>query len=85
MVATLTLLSRPGCHLCEAMETELRSVLASRDYRLHVKDVESRDDWLAEYGLRIPVLLAADGRVLCEARLDQEAVLAYVQCAGEAR
>lgn len=73
------LLSRPGCHLCESLAEDLRRFMGARDFVLHVQDVESRDDWLREYGLRIPVLMAADGRELCEASLDEAAVVSYVR------
>ncbi len=78
MKCRLVLFSREGCHLCEAMEAELRALLDGCNYELRVEDVESRDDWLREYGLRIPVLITGDGRELCEGRLDAAAVMRYV-------
>lgn len=79
MTPEFTLLARPGCHLCDLLAEDLRRLMGDRDFVLQVQDVESRDDWLAEYGLRIPVLMAGDGRELCEVHLNKAAVLAYVQ------
>ena len=68
-----TLLTRPGCHLCEDFETE---VLATFVGRLEIEAVliDHHPVWLAEYGLRIPVLLDARDRVVCEASVDANAI-----------
>lgn len=84
MKPVLVLFSREACHLCAAMEAELRALLDGRDYELRIEDVESSDEWLRDYGLRIPVLTTADGRELCEVRLNAAAVLHYVANASQA-
>lgn len=66
----LVLYGRPACHLCDEMADELAVFLAGRCYRLRVEDVDSRADWRARYGTRVPVLALADGTELCEYRLD---------------
>jgi len=72
----LIVYTRRGCHLCELLIEELMPLTRGRA-RLRLCDVD-RDAALVErYGLRVPVL-EADGEVLCEARLDRDAVLGYL-------
>jgi glutaredoxin len=59
---TITLLGRPGCHLCDDAEALLRAAGHGVD-RVNVDD---DDALVAEYGLRIPVLLDARGAILAE-------------------
>nr|WP_240954116.1 glutaredoxin family protein [Solimonas marina] len=63
------LLSRQDCHLCEEFEAALREHVGAEVVLRHA-DVDSRGEWRMRYGQRIPVLLAADGRVLAEGRFD---------------
>lgn len=63
---TLTLLTRPGCGLCdEAMPHLVRATRWLR-VQLTVTDITRHPHLEAEYHLRIPVLLGDDGRVLAE-------------------
>lgn len=55
-----TLLSRPGCELCEDFAQSLYAHLGGAQ-SVTVEDVDSRDDWRRRYGDRIPVLLDANG------------------------
>jgi hypothetical protein len=68
----LILLSRPGCQLCEEFLAELGAEFPQLLARVRIEDVDRRDDWKRRYGLRIPVLLDADGERICEARFDAE-------------
>ncbi|ROH85959.1 glutaredoxin family protein [Stagnimonas aquatica] len=72
-----TLLTRPGCHLCEDFEAEL---MAEFEGRLEVESahVDSDPAWLAAYDLRIPVLLAPDGSFVCAVQPDFAAVQAVL-------
>lgn len=70
----LTLLGRPECGLCEEMETALLERFGAGAYELMHADVDSDEVWRRRYGLRIPVLLDADGEVVCEGHFDAEAV-----------
>jgi hypothetical protein len=65
--------SRPGCHLCECLIEELLPLLAGRG-ELEVRDVDTNGDWLERFGRRVPVV-TIDDRIVCEARLDRQAVL----------
>jgi glutaredoxin len=57
----LTLLGRPGCHLCDDARTALARVAAELGVPWDERDVTLDEaDW-AEYGDRVPVVLL-DGR-----------------------
>jgi Glutaredoxin-like domain (DUF836) len=59
---TLTLYSRPGCHLCERLEADLAPVIDGRAV-LEIVDISADPALLRRYGLRIPVLVGADGEL----------------------
>ena len=66
--------SRRGCHLCEILLEELIELTHGRaDVVVH--DVDTRADWIGEYGFDVPVV-EYRGMRLCAHRLDAEAVLA---------
>lgn len=69
----LVLYTRAGCHLCDDMAHALRALLRGSDVRIRAVDVDSEAQLRERYGLRVPVL-TLDDEVLCEARLDEEAV-----------
>jgi len=77
-VPTLTLYSRPDCHLCEQARVE---ILAMRDrgidFELVEVDIESDDDLLSRYLERIPVV-AVDGETVSELVLDLDALRARI-------
>ena len=68
----LTLLSRPGCHLCEEMLDELTPLLAGRA-RVDIVDISTDSALAARYGLAIPVLKHGDEE-LCRYRLDRDRI-----------
>lgn len=78
-----TLLTRPGCHLCEDFEAEL---MAGFEGRLEVESVlvDSDPAWREAYGLSIPVLLAPDGGFVCAVTPEAEAVEAALARLGRA-
>jgi hypothetical protein len=57
----LTLISRPGCHLCEVAEEVLRRVAADTGEGWTRVDVTDSIELERDYGDRVPVLLL-DGR-----------------------
>lgn len=75
---SVTFLTRKGCHLCD----EARPVLARSIRRLGVAvnevDIDTDDRLTAEYGLRIPVVLDPEGRVLAEGVIDDTRALRRV-------
>lgn len=70
----LTVFSRPGCHLCEILIERLQPLVRGI-IEISVRNIETREDWLRDYGTRIPVVVYR-GRVICEQRLDRDAVIA---------
>ncbi|HVF04099.1 MAG TPA: glutaredoxin family protein [Frankiaceae bacterium] len=57
----LTLLGKPGCHLCDDAREVLARVAADLGVPWEERDVTTDDELYAEYGDRIPVVLL-DGR-----------------------
>ena len=72
----MTLLGRPGCHLCDEAREE---ILALREdgynFELRELDIESDEDLLRAHLTRIPVV-EVDGEVVSELLLDRSALLA---------
>ena len=57
---TLTLYSRPGCHLCDEARAALERVRARTTFSLHEVNIESDDSLLRRYLERIPVVALGD-------------------------
>ena len=74
---SLTLYSRPECHLCEALTEQLLPLLADQ-VALEVVDVDSSVALERRYGLRIPVLVAGEVE-LSTYPLDRARVLQYLE------
>ncbi len=53
---TITLYSKPGCHLCEDGEWILEIALKGRDVPVSKVDISTDFALIARYGTRIPVL-----------------------------
>jgi Glutaredoxin-like domain (DUF836) len=66
-LSVLTLIGKPGCHLCEEMRAVVEPVLAGTALELLELNVEDRPDLEARYVLEIPVLLL-DGREILRYR-----------------
>ncbi|MBO0690594.1 MAG: glutaredoxin family protein [Candidatus Dormibacteraeota bacterium] len=65
------LVSRDGCHLCEDAE----QLLHHRAIPFERLNVDARPDLLAEYDMRVPVLLV-DGTPAAEGRIEDQALSA---------
>ena len=77
---TLDVYSRRGCHLCEQLLEELLPQVRGRlDVAVH--DIDTRDDWKAAYGTRIPVV-EFDGETVCQYHLDRDALERILGRAG---
>ncbi|NND84809.1 MAG: glutaredoxin family protein [Acidimicrobiia bacterium] len=59
---TITLLGRPGCHLCDDAE----ALLVGAGHAVDRVNIDDDDALVGAYGLRIPVLLDDEGTVLAE-------------------
>ena len=66
----LTLLGKPGCHLCHEMRAAVERLLAGTDAVLVEEDVRSDPRW-RPYELEIPVLLL-DGDEVARHRVRED-------------
>jgi len=57
----VTLLGKPGCHLCDDAREAVSRITAELDVPWHERDITADPADYAEYGDRIPVILI-DGR-----------------------
>ena len=57
----ITLISGPNCHLCDRAKEMLYPLLEANNIQL--KELDVKDDFalFEQYGLRIPVVVFADG------------------------
>lgn len=69
----LTLLSRPGCHLCHEMRERVERVIQGRDLELIVSNIEEDEALLRRYALSIPVLLFGNAEI-ARHRIDEAAL-----------
>jgi glutaredoxin len=75
---TVTLYSKPGCHLCDVMKQVIHEVARRRRFRLEVRNILDDPADLENYKNAIPVV-AVDGVEIARFRLtghDLEAALA---------
>lgn len=72
---TLTIYSRPGCHLCDDMKALVKQVVRDVDESASINEVDiSTDPALgALYGLEIPVLMI-DGKKAAKYRVTEDAL-----------
>ena len=75
---TVTLYTRPGCHLCDDARTALERVRAGTPFRLVEIDIESDDALHRAYLERIPVV-ELDGAELFEHFVDEATLAARVR------
>jgi len=68
---TVTLYSRPGCHLCDDARAALRRVHAHAPFVLREINIEDDNALHARYLERIPVI-ALDGEELFDYFVDEE-------------
>ena len=66
----LTLLSKPGCHLCDDARAVLQRVATELGVPLDERDITVSESDFVEYGDRIPVTLL-DGREHAFWRVDE--------------
>jgi glutaredoxin len=74
-ILSVIFLTRPGCHLCD----DARDVLAaiSKDIGLRVEeiDIDTDDELVKKWGLRVPVVLGTHDRVIAEGIIDDKRTL----------
>lgn len=79
---TLTLYSRPGCHLCEEMKGVIEKVAVSEPIDLREVDVSGDPDLERRYGLEIPVL-EIDGKKIAKYRIDERALRSAIRARAQ--
>jgi glutaredoxin len=72
-VRTLTVYSKPDCHLCEDAIAVLESLRTELDFELVELDITTDEALHRAYFERIPVL-ELDGEELCEYFVDEKLV-----------
>ena len=72
MNAQVTLYSKPGCHLCEEMKSEIARADCAEAFDLKEVNIESDAELFARYRFDIPVLLI-DGVEMFRHRLSADA------------
>jgi len=82
-VSTITIYSRPGCHLCDDMKATVDLTIAPFRDRIRVEhvDISGDADLEARYGLEIPVLLV-DGRKVAKYRVTADALTRLLRADG---
>jgi hypothetical protein len=63
VAASLTLLSRPGCHLCHELRARVERLIHGTALALVERNIEDDETLLRRYALSIPVLLAGEREI----------------------
>ena len=71
---SVTLYSRPGCHLCDDMKAVVKNVARTIPLSLQEIDISTDAALEAEYGLEIPVLLV-EGKKAAKYRIEEGALI----------
>ncbi|WP_421681783.1 glutaredoxin family protein [Stutzerimonas urumqiensis] len=66
-----------GCHLCEQAELLLMP-LVEHGLMVELIDISDRDEWLEDYGVRIPVLRRADNGAELDWPFNTEQVVRFL-------
>jgi hypothetical protein len=66
MLSEMIFYTRSSCHLCESALPYARRAAKIFGRRLQIIDIDSDDELVVEYGLRVPVLTTSGGRVIAE-------------------
>jgi glutaredoxin len=72
-MATITVYSKPDCHLCVEAMLALRGLREELGFALEERDITSDDGLQRAYFERIPVV-ALDGEELCDHFVDETLV-----------
>ena len=75
---TLTLYSRPGCHLCDDMNAIVDRVARSVPLNVDIVDISTDPQLEARYGVEIPVLLI-EGKKAAKYRVSEEELLRMLE------
>jgi glutaredoxin len=78
---TVTLYTRPGCHLCDDARAALRKLRAQHQFEIDEVNIETDDALHAAYLERIPVI-CLDGEHVSDYFLDQPTLTARLNSDG---
>lgn len=67
---SVVLYTRSGCHLCDEARSVILSVRAREPFVYDEVDIDTDDDLLRDYGIRIPVV-TVDGEERFEIAVDE--------------
>lgn len=67
-----------GCHLCEVAEAELMP-LVENGLLVELVDISEREDWVEDYGLRIPVLRRLDTGAELDWPFDTDQIVTFLR------
>ena len=76
-MTTVTLYSRPGCHLCEEARAVLERARGRAPFEIDEINIETDEGLHARYLERIPVVVL-DGEELFEYFVDEEALIGRI-------
>ena len=82
MLPTVTLYTRPGCHLCEEAQALLQLLAPRYPHRLELVNIDEDATLRARYHLAIPVICI--GEVELEAPIEPRTLEATLRAAGQA-
>lgn len=80
-IPLVTLLNKPGCHLCEEAKQLLRALQTDHTFTLHEINIATDTTLLAQYGEEIPVVFI-NGRKVCKYRIHTPQFLRRLQHAS---
>ena len=66
----LTILSKPGCHLCDEMKTVVAKVAGRFGVDVEEVDISADPDLMQQYGEQIPVLMW-EGKKIAKYRISE--------------
>ena len=75
---TLTLYSKPGCHLCEDVRALLDELQPEAGFQIDEIDITSDRELFARYRYEIPVLMK-DGKELARGRITDRELVACLK------
>jgi glutaredoxin len=78
---TVTLYTRPGCHLCDDARAALRQLRAQHEFEIDEVNIETDDALHAAYLERIPVI-CLDGEHVSDYFLDEPTLTARLNSDG---
>ena len=78
---TVTLYTRPGCHLCDDARAALQALRTRHEFEIREVDIETDDALHAAYLERIPVI-CLDGEHVSDYFLDEPTLTARLNSDG---